>query len=477
MARHCCLVFLLIATQAHKVQRNVALRGGGVHDHQLRVCNAYAYEAAVDILVGEDKLTKDKPLPYRQCHDFQVLLQANDRLDFRIGNATTGTFSVSELPPTDALLLLVVFRHDVESTAVSFESHVFIPAKTPQVAIIDTFLGTSDFKPVIWDGNQTEKLRFGRVISVNPGKYTIQLQNEENETEDAVSMETRPGENYVALRIGARVQHGPSFREELITFPQAKADMFGRSTAFMAVASKEEKEVHFRSRASPRLRVCHAFPSDEPMSVAWRDMVLTGDQPLTYKTCRDLQAAALKVGEELHIGLRNGPSNTFQISDFPEGEPEGTLLLVCFRRGRSTLDLEFHSHAFAPTRNSSAQMGPVKSEMSELHVGRAGEVNAGGGETVSFDSIVTVNPGDYKLWLVEDSKTKDEVGFEVEALSSYVVLRVGGEAHESSGNKEFPQELVVFPYTELSSDIFHRHRSSASSMAVPLLALLALWAM
>ena len=30
-----------------------------------------------------------------------------------------------------------------------------------------------------------------------------------------------------------------------------------------------------------RLRVCHAFPSDEPMSVAWRDMVLTSDEPVT----------------------------------------------------------------------------------------------------------------------------------------------------------------------------------------------------
>lgn len=64
-----------------------------------------------------------------------------------------------------------------------------------------------------------------------------------------------------------------------------------------------------------------------------------------------------EAGEELHIGLRNGPSNTFQISvtgqqnnglhlqrqrgnaktepkhcvkELPEG-PDGTLLLVCFR--------------------------------------------------------------------------------------------------------------------------------------------------
>lgn len=38
-------------------------------------------------------------------------------------------------------------------------------------------------RPVIWDGNQTEKLRFGRVISVKPGKYTMRLQNDANETE------------------------------------------------------------------------------------------------------------------------------------------------------------------------------------------------------------------------------------------------------------------------------------------------------
>lgn len=451
------LVLLLVATQAHKVQKNVVLRGG-TYEHHLRVCNAYAYEAAVDILRGEEKLTKDKPLPYRQCHDFHLAIKANDKLEFRLGNATTGSFSVSDVPSADALLLLVVFRHDVESTAVSFESHVFASDKAPQVAIIDTFLGTSDFKPVLWDGNQTEKLRFGRVISVKPGKYSIRLQNDANETEGSASMETKEGKHYVVLRLGAKAKHGPSFPEELMTFPEAEADIFGGNTALVEVTSRVTDQVSVRARpgATRMLRVCHAFPSDEPMSVAWRDMVLTSDEPLTYKTCKDLQAPqALEAGEELHIGLKNGPSNTFQISELP-AEADGMLLLVCFRQGRNTLDLQFQSHAFVPMQNSTAQVaimdtydGPAKSEQSELHVGRAGEVNAGGGEVVSFDSIVKVNPGDYKLWLVEDSKNKDEVGFEVAALSNYVVLRVGGEAHESSEGKEFKQELVVFPHTEL----------------------------
>ena len=49
------------------------------------------------------------------------------------------------------------------------------------------------------------------------------------------------------------------------------------------------------------------------MSVAWRDRLLT-DEPLSYKSCRDLELPGFEAGEELHIGLRNGPSNTFQIS-------------------------------------------------------------------------------------------------------------------------------------------------------------------
>eukprot|EP00434_Breviolum_minutum_P034790 symbB.v1.2.030796.t1/scaffold3510.1/size55064/6 len=265
-----------------------------------------------------------------------------------------------------------------------------------------------------------------------------------------------------------------------MTFPEAEADIFGRRTALIEVApvaSARDQVVRKPSTTVRTLRVCHAFPSDEPMSVAWRDMVLTTDEPLKYKTCKNLPAPqALKAGEELHIGLRNGPSNTFQISELPEG-PDGTLLLVCFRQGRNTLDLQFQSHVFAPIQNGSAQVaimdtydGPVKSEQPELHVGRAGEVNAGGGELVSFDSIVKVNPGDYKLWL-------DEVGFEVAALSSYVVLRVGGEAHESSEGKEFKEELVVFPHTELSHDLFNqRSSSSRTSILASFLLAFGFWA-
>ncbi|CAJ1329702.1 unnamed protein product, partial [Effrenium voratum] len=215
MAKFLCLLLFLVTSSAHKVQ-NVVLRGS---KQRLRVCNAYAYEAAVDVLLGKEKVSGEKPLPYKQCSDFQVMLKVNDKLEFRIGNATTGTFSVSDLPSSDALLLLVVYRHDVESTAVSFESHIFLPEKAAQVALIDTFLGTSDNQPFITDGNQTEKLRFGRVVSVSPGNYLVKLQRG-NKTEASTAVKAREGENQVVLRVGIRAEHGPSFPEELLTFPE-----------------------------------------------------------------------------------------------------------------------------------------------------------------------------------------------------------------------------------------------------------------
>merc|ERR1719243_61262 len=92
--------------------------------HRLRVCNAYPYAAALDLNRGKEKLT-DESMPYKSCKDFKTQLKAGDKLEFKVGDANAGTFSVSDLPNNDAVLLLVIYRHDTLSTAVSFESHVF----------------------------------------------------------------------------------------------------------------------------------------------------------------------------------------------------------------------------------------------------------------------------------------------------------------------------------------------------------------
>merc|ERR1719506_1884597 len=90
--------------------------------HRLRVCNAYPYNAPLDVFLAKEKLTEES-MPYKACKDFMAPLQAGDKLEFKVGGASAGTFSVSDLPNNDAVLLLVIHRHDTLSTAVSFESH------------------------------------------------------------------------------------------------------------------------------------------------------------------------------------------------------------------------------------------------------------------------------------------------------------------------------------------------------------------
>merc|ERR1712187_51370 len=89
---------------------------------------------------ASEKLTSDAAMSYKSCRDFTAPLKSGDKLEFMVGDASAGTFSVSDLPSNDAVLLLVIHRHDTLSTAVSFESHVFANLLNAQVAVIDTCL-------------------------------------------------------------------------------------------------------------------------------------------------------------------------------------------------------------------------------------------------------------------------------------------------------------------------------------------------
>jgi len=139
--------------------------------HRLRVCNAYPYSAALDVRLGKtEKLTADTPLAYKACRDFRTQLRAGDKLEFMVGDANAGTFSVSDLPSNDAVLFLAIYRHDVASTAVSFESHVFANLLNAQIAVIDTYKGSKKSTLKIEDYNpksgatRSEDLRYDSVV-------------------------------------------------------------------------------------------------------------------------------------------------------------------------------------------------------------------------------------------------------------------------------------------------------------------------
>lgn len=197
---------------------------------RLRVCNAYPYPNALNIFRGADEgeaLTKDDPMLYKTCRDFEVQMTPGDKLVFKVGSANAGTFAVSDLPNNDAVLLLVIYRHDTLTTAVSFESHVYSNLLNAQVAVVDTFKGPNKAVLRIQDhedakNQRSEELRFDSVVAVNPGKYDIVLEDAKNgETitrEDLVALNR---EGYIVMRVGVDAQQGTSYSQELVVYPKS----------------------------------------------------------------------------------------------------------------------------------------------------------------------------------------------------------------------------------------------------------------
>lgn len=234
--------------------------------HQLRVCNAYASTAALDVYKGDEKLT-DHPMEYKACRDLRVKLRAGDRLQFRaVDMASMGTFSISDLPNNDAVLLLVIHRHDSESTAVAFESHVFEDAETSEVAVIDTYRGrdrnitahiSGGAPPKKAEGGvffflfrvhwpefssfwgkpkeeakpeKTEDLRFQSTLALNPGVYTVSLNNWAGNATSTDELTAVRHKNYVIFRTGIESEEGgTNWPEEITVYPKPHAGAASQS--------------------------------------------------------------------------------------------------------------------------------------------------------------------------------------------------------------------------------------------------------
>jgi hypothetical protein len=201
---------------------------------RLRVCNAYPYPTALDIFRGSEKLTGDESMSYKTCRDFQTQLSPGEKLVFKVGNANAGTFSVSDLPNNDAVLLLIIYRHDTLSTAVSFESHVYSNLLNAQVAVVDTYKGPDKATLKIQDHDEaktsrSEELRFDSVVAVNPGKYDVVLDGSEGDNLSSESLVALNRESYIVMRVGVKAEKGSSYSQELVVFPHSDASMLGSS--------------------------------------------------------------------------------------------------------------------------------------------------------------------------------------------------------------------------------------------------------
>jgi len=226
--------WVLAALAVGAIAANIGQKKGFIRGlefkHRLRVCNAYPYAAALDVFRGRsERLTGDSPMPYKSCRDFVAPLKTGDKLEFKVGDANAGSFSVSDLPNNDAVLLLVIHRHDTLSTAVSFESHVFANLLNSQIAVIDTYKGKAKAMPRILDSkkaaakgaSRSEQLRYDSVVAVNPGVYEVDLADQSGATKAKSELVAVNRESYVVLRCGVESQQGESFPEELVIYPQS----------------------------------------------------------------------------------------------------------------------------------------------------------------------------------------------------------------------------------------------------------------
>jgi len=196
----------IVATEATKRLRHRHAAASFISTLQfklaLRICNAYPYTYPMDVYLGQEKLT-ESALAYKKCGEFTPAIKVGDKLDFKVGESTAGSFTVSELPSNDATLVLIIYRHDTRSTAVSFESHVFSNLLNAQVAVLDAYRGSAKAVPKVQDVNQhndpdfvqrSEELRYNSVVALNQGVYEVVLHATDRNQSEASARSSQPPE-------------------------------------------------------------------------------------------------------------------------------------------------------------------------------------------------------------------------------------------------------------------------------------------
>mmetsp|Transcript_58257 Transcript_58257/g.123665 ORF Transcript_58257/g.123665 Transcript_58257/m.123665 type:complete len:279 (+) Transcript_58257:119-955(+) len=210
--------------------------------YTLRVCNAYPFTSALDVFLETHQVQlTQSPLIYKACEEFKIKLDSGDKLSFKVGKENIGTFTISDLPREDATLLLIIYRHDTESTAVSFQSHVFTRMSAPQIGVLDTYRGKSASSLHIEDlampgANSTprdETLRFDSVVAIDSGAYRVSLRPDSSKANVTVRATTKlialNNQAYIVMRVGVEAKEGPSYPEELVVFPRSDPALLGGS--------------------------------------------------------------------------------------------------------------------------------------------------------------------------------------------------------------------------------------------------------
>lgn len=190
-------------------------------DQQLRVCNAFP-SGPLSVFYKGEELTDSEGLDYSECSEFLIDTESGGKIDVRSGNKS-GIFTVWDVPKCgNAVLLLVAFRREDTMNSVSFLSHVFCPAKTSQVAVIDAYNDKSSIDMSIQKlGGKAEELSFDTAMGLSSGSYRITSQI--GKKKEVAEFQASPSESYVVLRTGwASSDKNKSIPQQVVIYPWNK---------------------------------------------------------------------------------------------------------------------------------------------------------------------------------------------------------------------------------------------------------------
>jgi len=208
--------------------------------HNLTVCNAYAENKPLSVYtVNQKAKLTEEPLQYKACKEIVLELADNERIDFKLGGLSVGTFHVGNLPFAPTSLLLVPYRKGNGTMAATFYSHAFsVAQENSQLAIVDAYDGsaTGTLKIAQGRGKESTQLKPGTAVNLAPGAYQVSLDDSSSRSVKAVALSATDGGKHVAMRVGG----SDGLPQELVVFSAGESSERGgapRAGAALLVAA------------------------------------------------------------------------------------------------------------------------------------------------------------------------------------------------------------------------------------------------
>lgn len=240
-----------------------ALRGQ--RTYRFRLCNAYTGASPLEMSLTQPSKrggsTIGEPLEYKACRDFPALPIVNgSQLSFRVGTLDVGVFSLHNLPEADALLMLAPHRKSEQGAAMSFFSHMYVPAAGKavgaQMAAFDAYRGTASSKLFIQDEIQNleekgkdqkivalklsepREIQFSSTALMPPGLIHLSLLGPANKVAASIELSPRLQDSYTVLRVGGGQQSDKNpWPEELVVFPHAAPENLKSGTVRVSIST------------------------------------------------------------------------------------------------------------------------------------------------------------------------------------------------------------------------------------------------